>query len=299
MIVQIHRGRLHVRLEPWLTITTTKGTSGIYQHRLVSEEYSQRPLQLPTLKEYVNKAHEDARNRMRKAFRGTLDPFGTTATADPARGYPEKLHITNLKGFFGEILAARFAEFGEPHGTTGWHVPAYPYRNHDAAITRILEWQKTGNASAEVPGQVGDDCVAFLRDSDGSIIKCLVCEAKCTKSNNSSLVHDAHVGVSSEGIAPPSVWRIAETLDQMGDPESVEWAGTIRRDILLAERPTIERYDLVMYVYGNAPKREKTWICTDRPHAAYSGGRMLHAVEVCFRDVEQLIKDTYDASAAN
>lgn len=248
---------------------------------------------LPQLQAYISKAHDDARDRLRRAFRGTLDPFGPPLDPDPADGYPQRLHMNNLKGYFGEILAARFAEYGQPHATDGWYVPAFPFRYHDAAITRIREWQKSGVLPKKVPGQSGDDCVAFVRDKTGRITRCLVCEAKCTKDSNKSLIDDAHEGVGRGGNEPSSIWRIVETLDQMGDPVSLEWAAAIRRDVMLAEHPVFERFDLVLYVCGQSPVKKKTWIDTEKPHATYVASRSLHAVEVIVNDVEGLIKDAY------
>src|SRR5438552_2791306 len=95
------------KFSSWLSSTVTVSPNKRYRHHLLYEQHDKRATILEELKIYVQRAHEDARYRLRKLAGYTLDPLNFSTSEDPVRRdrYPEALHIDDLKGWFGEVLA--------------------------------------------------------------------------------------------------------------------------------------------------------------------------------------------------
>ena len=94
----------------WLTVEVQTASAGRYEHALAREDGDHRSAILPRLQVLISEAHEDARRRLCRLASGSLDPLGEPNKRDPADGYPQRLHIQTLKGYFGEILAGVVAE---------------------------------------------------------------------------------------------------------------------------------------------------------------------------------------------
>jgi hypothetical protein len=281
----------------WLEVDVQRAATGKYEHSLCREDTKERAAVIPTLKVLISDAHEDARNRLRNLVRGSLDPLGEDDPNDPAEGYPEKLHLTTLKGCFGEILAGLVAANLNPFGHDDWVVPAYLFRFHLVEFQHLDMMTQSGEAAAPRPGRTGDDCLAFRRNEDGEIIAALFCEAKCTKGHRSSLVDDAHEKSSLPNLRPVDIPQLIEVLLDSKEPAAARWVEALRKLHLKGANPgpSYERVDQVTYVCGKCPssKTQKTWITTDKPHAKYSGGRRLHVAEIHLTDVEDLIQEVY------
>ena len=141
----------------WLTVKVNTDSARRYEHALGRENVTGCAKSMARLKALVSDAHEDARKRLRALVGPTHDPLGAGLTKDPADGYPERLHIQTLKGYFGEILAGIVAENFNPFGMKDWEVPAYLFRFHHVAFEQLEMMGQTGAPAGLVPGRTGDD----------------------------------------------------------------------------------------------------------------------------------------------
>ena len=281
------------KLSCWLLDSVSESNNKQYRHRLLKENLSQRCEILEDLKSYVQAAHEDARRHLRKLAGTSLDPLDPTVTYDPAEGYPERLHIRTLKGYFGEVFAGLVAEKLSPFGQDGWKVPAFLFRFHQVEFQQLEAMRQTGAKAGVRPGRSGDDCLAFKLDSEGQIVRTLYCEAKCTTSHRKSMIDDAHEKVSKAVIV--DIPRLINILLDYDDSVSLRWVEALRQWWLPDGNRDSERYDLVSYICGCPPTRggRRTWIPTDRPYQKYTAGRPLEAVEAHLQNVEQLVREVY------
>jgi hypothetical protein len=248
--------------------------------------------------------HEDAIRHFRKLAGISLDPFDSSDNElqnqqsrlprrDPIAGYPEKLNIITLQGYFGEIFAGIIAESYPHFGIHGWKVPAYPFRLHRSAYYVLEKWRHTGTEPGIIPGREGDDMVAFYKDDTGAVIHALVCEAKCSTDHDSTLIAKAHTQASHSMPRPVDILYLIEILQDSTDPESKNWANDLQVFYHREIQSSDERLDLVSYICGRSPVRSQTWVSSDEPHPNYTAGRKLEAVEIHLQNVEKLIKDVY------
>jgi hypothetical protein len=291
-----HKGRKRMityqsKFVDWLeyTLVGVSSDNG-YRHILLKEDRTQHEEVIKELRRYVQEAHEDARRHFRSLATGSLNPFEDDIECDPIKGYPEKLHLQTLKGYFGEIFVAIVAENFSPLGITNWEVPAFLFSLHRVAFQHIEAINKNGVEPKPLPGRTGDDCLAFQRDSSGKIIRVLYCEAKCTADHDSDLLSEAHKKVD-ESI-PVDFSAYLEVLRERNTPSARQWVNSLR-EIWLPEEPIYERYDLISYVCGRHPKRKSTWLLEDEPHKNYKAKRKLEAVETHLYDVDGLIREVY------
>ncbi len=252
---------------------------------------------MPQLRVLISNAHEDARLRLRRLASGSLDPLAEPDERDPADGYPQRLHIQTLKGYFGEILAGAAAENLHPFGIKDWEVPAYLFRFHLVEFQQLDMMDQTG-ADAELrPGRTGDDCLAFSRDADGNIVAVLFCEAKCTADHDAGLIADAHEKSSLPNLLPVDLLQVIDVLEDSADAAAARWVDALRRFYFKGPNPgsDYERFDQITYICGRSPVRPglKSWISSDKPHVKYTATRRLHVAEIHLSDVEALIKDAY------
>jgi hypothetical protein len=281
------------KLTGWLSHSLTESSDKKYAHRLLKENSTQRDQIIHELKNVVERAHEDTKRHLRKVVDINLDPLGIKAK-DPADGYPEKLNIETLKGYFGEIFAGIVAEIFPHFGKSGWKVPAFPFRFHQTAFDELERWRQKAVAVPRITvGRTGDDSLAFLRDEDGRIICSLVCEAKCTKNHRREIIYEAHKEVSEPLSKPLEISRLVEILRDYDDPISKQWVEALTILYHSDVESEYERYDLVSYICGQFPKMEPTWISTNNPDRNYTAGRKLEAVEVHLHDVELLVRTVY------
>lgn len=264
-----------------------------YMHSVLLERLEYRDEKLPLLKDFVFKAHDDARKKLRKLAGISLDPFDSGPRADPAMGYPGILHERTLQGYFGELMAGIFVETCSPDGVPGWKVPAFMFTSHGLAFDKLELWhQDAERLPGLIPGQHGNDCLGFLLDREGRILKCVVCESKCSLDHRADLISDAHKTFKSEP-RPASLWQLIEILDLREDDESHQWVERLR-GLWNALPAGYERHDLVMYVCGRAPAREESWMDRNVPNTEYSQKRELHAVEVHLANIQALIAYVYE-----
>jgi hypothetical protein len=280
-------------IDQWLIATRTTSEDKRYFHYLLREDLGKRGEIINDLKAYIHQAHEDARRRLRKLAGYTLDPLEETLVPDSSLQYPASLDLQVLKGFFGEIMAGLVAEHFSPLGQDGWEVPAYLFRYHRVAFEQLEARRQTDEEAHPVPGRTGDDCLAFRMDDEGRITNSLYCEAKCTHDHDSSMITEAHHKVSAGVLV--NILELIEILSESDDTRSKQWIDALRRIRLLNVSHSYERSDLVSYACGRAPVQQNrgAWISPKSPHADYTGGRRLQAVEIHLNGVDELVKEVY------
>lgn len=290
-------------LESWLESPLdipASSNSDRYILRLLRENNNHRSDEvINELRRITQAAHEDAKRRLRHLAGFSLDPLGENQNIeDPTIGYPEKLDIVTLQGYFGEIFAGIVAENYRHFGDDGWEVPAYPFRFHTVAFQMLEQWRQSENPSdaVKVPGRTGDDMLAFLRDQEGSITRSLVCEAKCTRNHEAKLISDAHEKAANPNLKPVDILNLIEILEDYDDCKSKTWVNALRELYYRDASKNYERIDLVAYVCGQPPVRNKSWIPPDKPHQQYTAKRRLEAVEVHLNGVIKLVQDVYGIS---
>ena len=290
-------------LTAWLKSTITETRDRRYRHQLLREQRAHRSEAVRELKAFVHEAHEDVRRHLRTVPGISLSPPGIPEgnTNDPALGYPEKLHINVLKEYFGEILAGLVAENFAPLGEDDWSVPAYLFRFHDAALQNLFGIRQGAREPTPLPGRLGSDCLAFQRDDDGTIKRCLVCEAKCTASHNSGMIKDAHVKLNDRAVLPVDLHQLIVVLKDYDDATSSGWVDSLTRLLLQGPDSSYERCDLASYVCGRSPTHlsRTTWISPDTPHPDYRSNRRLEAVEIHLNNVDSLVAEVYGKGEAN
>lgn len=280
------------QLSIWLDHSISKSNKHAYTHRLLKEKPEQRNLILEHLQKYIEKAHADAIRHLRRPAEISLDPLAKPRF-DPAIGYPEKLPMKTLKGYLGEVLAGIIAESFIHFDQDGWKVPAYSFRFHQVAFDYIDTIREGGETPSDIPGRTGDDTLAFLRRSDGSIKKALVCESKCITKYRPEKCAEAHKKVSQSGTKPIEIRRLLEIFRDYEDPESKDWKEALYSLFFEDVSGDYERCDLVSYVCGKSPVSRQTWIDSDVPHPEYRVKRQLETVELHISDLDEFVKLIY------
>ncbi|MCY6494534.1 hypothetical protein [Leptolyngbya sp. GGD] len=280
-------------LSNWLIPVVTESTDKKYRHCRLEEQLDHRSASIQELQILVHEAHEDFRRHFRKLLGESLDPLGGADSEYPLEDYPRIFPLQQLKGYFGEIFAGVIAENLDPLGHQ-WEVPIFAFRHHHSAFHQFEMYRQNGEPPKTRPGRFGDDMLAFERDSEGNIIRALVCEAKCTSKHNTEMIKDAHEKASEGNFVPVDYLKLVELLkDYPTDPNAVAWIHALQR-LQFVRRNTInyERCDLVSYICGLPPARAEL-ISRSKPHIKYTANRRLEAVEVLLHDVEGLVEAVY------
>lgn len=286
-------------LSSWLSADIAVSSDEQYRHNLIKENLSGRAGALAELKPLIQKAHDDARFRLRKFLRDDLDPLKEwDEDDDPAEGYPEVFDLTTLKGYFGEFFSGFVAENFAPFGERNWRVPVFLFRFHETAFDQLAMWHQTGQMNTAIVGRTGDDCLAFVLEN-GKIVKILFLEAKCTASHSSQMIAEAHKKISNQNQTPVELMRLVDLLQAYRpNPEADVWITALRQ--LYRAKEGFERFDCVSYVCGQSPQKPRSkvsWISRAAPHQNYRGGRKLEAIEVQLSDVEDLVRFVYGKEA--
>lgn len=284
------------KISDWLKKSIFESAEKKYRYRLLEENLEHRDEMIKELQVLVQEAHEDFRQHIRNLLGYSLDPLGEPCTTYPLDDYPRCWPLKTLKGYFGEIFAGVIAEHLNPFNQD-WEIPTFPFRVHTSEFHQLEMWRQTGEEPRTRPGRFGDDFLAFQRNDSGKIVRSLVCEAKCTYRHNKKLIEDAHEKASSKNIVPLDYLKLVEILKDYEDQDSRahEWVEALRQlQFITKDSPGYERNDLVSYICGLPPTRATTeTIPQDQPHAMYTGGRWLEAVETRLYDVDGLVEAVY------
>lgn len=264
--------------------------SGHYRHARLDEDAAARANGLEALRRAAVAAHDDARRWIEEMLGESLDPFDET---DLPAQYPHGLHTLTLQGYLGEILAGVIAENFDPHDVR-WEVPGFLFRFHAVALEGLDRRLLLGDEPTRTPGRTGDDCIAFLRGPDGRIEAWLNCEAKCSAEHSAGLISGGHSQLSRPLRRAASALQLISVLQASTDPAAEEWIAALRIFRTAAATPdAATRADLFVYVCGQRPVREPTWLPLDRPHWRYLATHPLEAVEVHLNDVDAVLSTTY------
>jgi hypothetical protein len=289
-------------LDAWLVNQGLPTPHASYHLRLWVESRAALPSLLVELRQYIDEALDDARQRLRRGFEDALSPFNDPAT-DPAANYPAVLNRITLQGYFGETLAVLAVEHWGAIGHADWVVPALLFRLHDTEFQHlelINQRRRDGLAhdpdavANRRPGRTGDDALAFRMNDAGIITDVLTLEAKCLSQNNNATIKEAHGKLVAGGSPPPGVRELISLLEEYTTPGANAWHEALLRLWLDGYR-TAAKHDGVSYATAHVPVRggRRTWMPGDKPHPAYTLNRRLDGMEFQFEDLDQLIDSLY------
>lgn len=252
---------------------------------------------------YTQEALDDARFKIRRGLADTLSPFAGD-DEDPAANYPAVLHRVTLQGYLGETLAGLAVEHFGAFGKQDWHIPAFLFRMHDTEFQHldlINEHLLAGGEhepdaeSEKRPGRTGDDAIAFRIDDSGRITHVLTLEAKCLAKNNTGTIRKAHEKLSVDQQRPSGVRELINLLSDYDTADAEAWQARLLT-FWKEGFHTAERHDGLAYAVGHWPIQDKTrvsWLPANKPHEAYTGKRLLEAMEFQLEDVEGLVDALY------
>ena len=284
-------------LDSWLEIEkTSNANSPPYGHLLLRQREEVDSAVWDELFKYIDHAHEGARQSLRAPLGDSLHPLQHNTEVDPAFGYPHKFGDKALKGFFGEIVAGIVAKYFVSDNMHEWEVPVYLFRTHIVAFEQLELMKQTKNWKRQIVGRSGDDGLAFSRDENGHIIEWLACEAKCTGTHDLELIKDNLVKLSQTITRPVDLLRLINALnDYCDDNFCQDWIKALRQFYWeTLKNPPVKRCDFSMYICGTFPKRNSTWIPTDKPLNNYTGERSLVCAEFHLTNVEDIIRSLYN-----
>ena len=291
----------HRRLEGWLVLQQLTDKPGHYRLRLWREDAAGFAALRDELRDYINEALDDARQRLRRGFEDSLSPFDEPVL-DPAANYPGALNRMTLLGYFGETLAVIAAEHWGALGLLDWQVPAFLFRFHVQEFQHLEQINQRIREGGEHdpdaqdqrrPGRTGDDALAFRRDTQGSITDVLTMEAKCLRSNNSTKIREAHEKLVAGRRLPTGIRELIEVLSDYNTPEARSWHEALLR--LRADGcRTADRHDGIAYATEQIPARgaKQAWLPEQR-HVAYTLERHLEGLEFHFEDLNRVIDALY------
>jgi hypothetical protein len=261
------------------------------------EQSAARAKGVEELARLVREAHRDQRERMERLVQRSLDPLDPQAVGDPLRVvYPDDLDTITLQGYFGEVVAGLVMENYEPHGKQ-WIVPAFLFRNHVAGVQALERRRQLGGPPRGTVGRTGDDALAFRIDEEGHVCEWLFGEAKCSHTHSSKLIREGHAQLSVPIWLPVDLMQLIEILERRGTPRDLMWAAALQELFLTEPSTAPPRADLFVYVCGRRPARarRKTWMSASAPHANYTAGNPLEAVEVHLNDFDGVMNGVYPA----
>jgi hypothetical protein len=290
-------------LNDWIALQPLPPHPEGYRLRVWREVNANLPPLRDELIAYAREALDDARLKIRRGFADTLSPFAED-DEDPAANYPAVLHRNTLMGYLGETLGGLAVEHFGAFGKKDWHVPAFLFRTHETEFQHldlINEGLSDGvthdpDADSEKrPGRTGDDAIAFRVDDTGAITEVLTLEAKCLATSNTGTINDAHAKLSIDQQRPSGVREIMNLLADYDTPQANEWRVRLLNFWREGYRKA-NRRDGLAYAVGHWPVKDKSrisWLPPEAPHAAYTGGRWLEAMEFQFEDLRGLVDLLY------
>ena len=296
-------------LDEWLKEISS--VVGNYGHLLLEQRRSKDTDLFAKLVPYFESAHLDARTVFHDFIGIDLHP---DATPGPAKiAYPSSLHLTTLKGFFGEALTGLIVEAYQLIGNHDWKVPIFLFRFHDDAKKYLYTLARDPEQERQTIGRLGTDFIGFSVDESGYVNRLISGEAKWRKTLTQSVVDDVMLGPKVKGkesrqegkgvwaelnkeVNPPSGLRELQIVLKEIDPEG--HADTIvSMDKLLAAYGThsVPKIDLVVIVGkgGATRKKEATFIDSKNVPVAYTAGNDLQVVEVILSNGEELVQELY------
>ncbi|PKG74833.1 aminotransferase [Shewanella sp. GutCb] len=281
-----------------------------YGHLLIEQIKANDDELLSRLKAYFESAHLDARQVIHGFMGISLHPDNNEKHNEVS--YPSSLHLTTLKGFFGEVLAGLLAEGYELVGQHEWKVPVFLFRFHDDATKYLYTLVRDPDQKRRTIGRLGTDFIGVSMEG-GEVSRLISGEAKWRKKLSKSVIDSVMLGPKKPGeqdrvegkgvwaelnkeVNPPNGLRELQIALKEIDPEGHAEA-ILSMDKLLSafDANTVPKTDLVLIVGGPKNNREtgECLIDYDKIPKNYLAGNDLQVVEIVLSDGESLIEDLY------
>ncbi len=296
-------------LDEWLE--KYPSVAGNYGHLLLEQKKAKDVDLFATLVPYFESAHLDARTIFHEFIGIDLHPDAAAGLAEVS--YPSSLHLTTLKGFFGEALTGLIVEAYDLVGDHDWKVPVFLFRFHDDAKKYLYTLVRDPEQERQTIGRLGTDFIGISVDEDGEVDRLISGEAKWRKTLTKSAVDDLMLGPKVSGeelrqegkgvwaelnkeVNPPNGLRELQIALKEIDPDGHAETILSMDRLLSAYSPqTVPKTDLVVIVgKGGASRKERTsFIGWEEVPAAYTAGNDLQVVEVILSDGEELVEELY------
>jgi len=281
-----------------------------YGHLLIEQVKSNDDELRNRLKKYFESAHLDARGVFHDFMGVSLHPDDNEKQAKVS--YPSSLHLTTLKGFFGEVLAGLIAESYELVGKHEWKVPVFLFRFHDDAKKYLFTLVRDPDQKRQTIGRLGTDFIG-ISIADGEVHRLISGEAKWRKELSQSAINTLMLGPKKKGkqervegkgvwaelnkeVNPPNGLRELQIALKEIDPDGyAEAILSMDKQLSAFDANTVPKTDLVLIVGGAGSRRQKGDCSIDRDNVPkeYLAGNDLQVVEIILSDGESLIKDLY------
>ncbi|MFS1935478.1 aminotransferase [Vibrio splendidus] len=280
-----------------------------YGHLLLEQIEDSNEELVSRLKAYFESAHLDARGVIHDFMGISLHPDHAKQTSI---NYPSSLHLTTLKGFFGEVMTGLIAEGYNLIGQHNWEVPVFLFRFHDDAKKYLFTLVRDPSQKRQTIGRLGTDFIG-ISINGGEVERVISGEAKWRKELTQSVVDTVMLGPKEKGkqtrvtgkgvwaelnkeVNPPNGLRELQIALKDLDPQTYGDA-ILSMDKLLAafEPAVVPKTDLVLVVGEPRNNREKGECCIkwDEVPESYLAGNDLQVVEIVLPDGENLIIDLY------
>jgi hypothetical protein len=245
----------------------------------------------PTISQYLEWAHADARRIFHESLGITLDPRG----GRPPVEYPNSLPVTTHKGYFGEVFCGILAEAGQVHVEDEWVVPVFLFRLHNQAEEYLMRLITGEQASGTIVGRTGSDNLALSLNGDGTVKAILGGEAKCYESFNTTKARKALTNLGAQAAVPVSLGQLKRLLAEIDSEVFEATILDLERIIKNARQPTVPRHDLLVLIFEDPKIRDYSAprISVAEKTANYFADRPLQVVEVHLPGAGALIEELY------
>lgn len=282
-------------LEEWLQVTQTGETKSSYVHTWCRQvEAGRWQAHLPHIVQYIERAHEDARELFHSTIHLSLDPV-------PAKrhqpSYPHDMPLKAKKGFFGEALCGMFTEAMEIVGGDDWYIPTFLFRLHREAEEHLFRLVMKEKAPKDIPGRTGSDFLAIAVAADGRIRKFLSGEAKCHDIFNITKCRKFLKDLSEEGPVPVSLPQLIRILEDQDHGQLTNVIDALNDLFMQKKYDTVEKTNLLLYLFDKPGviAYEAARISEELKATNYTCNVPLHVFEVCIPDGTELVKQVYDS----
>ena len=245
----------------------------------------------PTIAQYLEWAHADARRIFHDSLGITLDPRG----GPPPIEYPRSLPLMTRKGYFGEVFCGILAEAGQVHGGDDWTVPIFLFRLHTQAeeyLMRLITGEPEGSA---IVGRTGSDNLALSLNSDGTVKAILGAEAKCYQGFNTTKAREALTDLGAQAAVPVSLGQLKRLLAEIDPARFEATILDLEKIIRNARQSTVPRHDLLVLIFEDPKIKnyDTPRISVAEKTANYTARRPLQVVEVHLPGAGALIEELY------
>lgn len=259
---------------------------------------------------FFEDAHRDARDNFHQLASISLHPLDGEDKRKIS--YPSSLPKNIHRGYFGETLAGFVSLYFKTIGDHDWVVPVYLHRNHHEVTDYLKKLRRNEiKKNKQMIGRKGDDFIALCLNSDGTIKKVLVAEAKY---RNSQLVKSSFNDLLKKNTPTKNggvkkVCVLEDLSKKHSVPNDLSVIGQILKETnydkykntilhiekIESELIKIDRIDLVLVIYTKIGPQTKAPLLTDsKKPAQYSSKRKLQVTEMYVSDSEMLIEQIFN-----